>query len=139
RARRLRRRLGAPVALLRLGRLVGLAAPLGLAAFPALLAGLGPGRLLALGLGALLFLGLRHRYLSLPIISPLRRATRTFLPSVRSLCPTRVGLPVPGSITMTFEASMGPSFSMIPPWIPFVGFGRVCRLIMLTCSTMTLP
>src|SRR6201992_260378 len=27
----------------------------------------------------------------------------------------------------------------MPPWIPLVGFGLVCRLIMFTCSTTALP
>src|SRR5574340_771901 len=32
---------------------------------------------------------------------------------------------------------MGPSFSIMPPLMFFPGFGRVCRLMILVCSTTT--
>jgi len=68
------------------------------------------------------------------------RATRTcfFLPvagSITDAPPTRVGFPLFGSTTMTFETCIGASFWTIPP----CGFrcdGFVCRFIIFTPSTM---
>src|SRR5580693_3692691 len=40
---------------------------------------------------------------------------------------------------LTFETAIGLSLSAMPPLICLAGFGRVCRLIMDTCSTRILP
>jgi hypothetical protein len=49
----------------------------------------------------------------------------------------RVCLPQLPQTTNTFETLMPASFSTIPPLMFFEGLGRVCRLMMPTCSTTT--
>src|SRR5690242_18027090 len=44
-----------------------------------------------------------------------------------------------GHTIMTFETAIGLSRSAMPPLICFEGFGRVCRLTSMTCSTSSLP
>src|ERR1035438_5478996 len=51
--------------------------------------------------------------------------------------PERRGALQVGQINCTFEMLIGASFSAMPPLICFCGLGRVCRLIMCTCSTST--
>src|ERR1035437_5104153 len=64
------------------------------------------------------------------------RRCDTPVPSTRY--PTRVGTP-PDVKTITFETAMGLSRSAIPPLIWRDGLGRVCRLIIDTPSTRTVP
>ena len=45
----------------------------------------------------------------------------------------------PGRSPCRLEIRIGASRSRMPPWIPLFGFGRVCRLIMFTRSTIALP
>src|SRR6266851_1478016 len=60
------------------------------------------------------------------------------LPSERAFIPTRVGLPLPGSTSITLERWIDPSRSMIPPCrIFWVGFW--CFLIRFKRSTTTRP
>src|SRR6266403_1644287 len=75
-----------------------------------------------------------YNYLS--SVVPHRLHARTRLPSAKVLWPMRVCLPQFPQTTWTFEACIGPSFSTMPPLMFFAGFGRVCRLMMLACSTM---
>src|SRR4051794_20365227 len=65
--------------------------------------------------------------------------TRTPRPSSSRLRPSRDGLPHSGQTTLRLEIWTGASRSRMPPWIPLLGFGLVCRLIMFTRSTMALP
>src|SRR3972149_6751036 len=65
---------------------------------------------------------------------PQLRQTRV-LPSGRSRELTLVGLPQGLPTIMTLETWIGPSFSMMPAWVPMAR-GRMCRLIMFTpCTT----
>src|SRR5712692_805673 len=75
---------------------------------------------------------------ALSMISPDRRAIRAFLPSASSRTPTRVGLLVCGSTSITLDRWIAPSRSMMPPWRSFC-VGRWCFLIMLIFSTTTRP
>ena len=61
-------------------------------------------------------------------------ATRSLLPSALAWMRTRVGLPVEGSSSITFDAAIGASYSMIPP-SGFCSLGRVWCLRMFTPST----
>src|SRR5262249_11386984 len=70
------------------------------------------------------------------IVAPLF-ATRVLVPSSAVLIFTRVGLPVSGSIGITFEAWMGASVVTLPPcWLRAWGF--VWRVTVLIPSTTTL-
>src|SRR5438445_257852 len=62
---------------------------------------------------------------------------RTFVPSGKIVWPIRVCLPQLPQTTITFETLIPASFSTIPPLMFFEGLGRVCRLMMPTCSTTT--
>ena len=53
--------------------------------------------------------------------------------------PMRTALLQPGQTIITLEAAMGLSRSAMPPLICLAGLGRVWRLIIITCSTSTLP
>src|SRR5579875_2141282 len=73
------------------------------------------------------------------ILVPLRRATRTRLPSTTST-PTRVGLPSLGSTSATLEIWIPPSFSITPLVccaVGDIGLAFWCRLIMFSPSTNT--
>src|SRR5947199_409107 len=65
------------------------------------------------------------------------RQLRTFVPSGNIVWPIRVCLPQLPQTTSTFETLIPASFSTIPPLMFFEGLGRVCRLMMPTCSTTT--
>src|SRR6266567_4147247 len=65
------------------------------------------------------------------------RQLRTFVPSGSTVWPIRVCLPQLPQTTITFETLIPASFSTIPPLMFFEGLGRVCRLMMPTCSTTT--
>src|SRR6266403_418230 len=65
------------------------------------------------------------------------RQLRTFVPSGKIVWPIRVCLPQLTQTTSTFETLIPASFSTIPPLMFFEGLGRVCRLMMPTCSTTT--
>src|SRR5438132_1741994 len=65
------------------------------------------------------------------------RQLRTFVPSGKIVWPIRVCLPQLPQTTITFETLIPASFSTIPPLMFFEGLGRVCRLMMPTCSTTT--
>src|SRR5215470_12816125 len=75
---------------------------------------------------------------TLSMNSPDRRATRAFLPSASARTPTRVGLSVCGSTSITFDRWIVPSRSMMPPCRSF-WVGRWCFLIILMCSMSTRP
>src|SRR5258708_1048617 len=66
-----------------------------------------------------------------------RRQMRVRVPSARRAWPMRVSLWHDGQTSKTFEMWMPPSRSTIPPLTFFEGFGRVCRLMMPACSTVT--
>ena len=51
----------------------------------------------------------------------------------------RTALLQPGHTIITFEPRSALSRSAMPPLICLAGFGRVWRLIIITCSTSTLP
>src|ERR1019366_1260584 len=70
-------------------------------------------------------------------VLPQRRQTRSLLPSGRTLCPRRAPLLHAGQNSKTLEIEIAPSFSTIPPFTFFDGLGRVWRLIMPACSTVT--
>src|SRR5467141_155410 len=84
-----------------------------------------------------------HRLLCLVLYLPLSSAAlqwrqlRTFVPSGKMVWPMRVCLPQLPQTTITFETLIPASFSTIPPLMFFEGLGRVCRLMMPTCSTTT--
>src|SRR5258707_9939904 len=84
-----------------------------------------------------------HRLLCLVLYLPLSSAAlqwrqlRAFVPSGKMLWPIRVCLPQLPQTTITFETLIPASFSTIPPLMFFEGLGRVCRLMMPTCSTTT--
>src|SRR6267154_180625 len=65
------------------------------------------------------------------------RQLRTFVPSGKAVWPIRVCLPQLPQTTITFETLIPASFSTIPPLMFFEGLGRVCRLMIPTCSTTT--
>src|SRR5712664_1664274 len=65
------------------------------------------------------------------------RQLRTFVPSGKIVCPIRVCLPQLPQTTSTFETLIPASFSTIPPLMFFEGLGRVCLLMIPTCSTTT--
>src|ERR1700730_870717 len=89
------------------------------------------------GFGLLALLSSAMAY-ALSMISPDRRAIRAFLPSASWRTPTRVGLLVCGSTSITLDRWIAPSRSMMPPWRSFC-VGRWCFLIMLIFSTTTRP
>src|SRR5262249_41100504 len=64
------------------------------------------------------------------------RQMRTLRPSVRMRRPMRVTLPHSGHTSCTLLAWSDASRSTIPPLMLRCGFGRVCRLIMFTPSTI---
>jgi len=64
---------------------------------------------------------------------------RTFRPSSIVLMPIRSPFPVIGLNNATFDTWTDASLSMMPPDVPFCGFGLVCRFTTLMPSTTTLP
>src|SRR5262245_48860796 len=72
-------------------------------------------------------------------ISPFDLNTRTRRPSGIVFTPTRSAFLVCGLKSAMFETSIGISLSMMPPWMPFIGFGRWCFLTRLMPSTTTCP
>src|ERR1700751_438668 len=70
-------------------------------------------------------------------VVPQRLQTRTLLPSGKTLWPTRACLLQLLQTIMTLETLMGASCATMPPLMFFAGLGRVCRLMMLACSTIT--
>src|SRR5262249_11335807 len=64
---------------------------------------------------------------------------RCFVPSSSFLCFTRVCLPHSGHIIIKFETRIGASRCVIPAWIPFCGFARVCFFVKLIPSTIARP
>src|SRR5229473_5727159 len=81
--------------------------------------------------------GLTRLFLYLSNVALQCRQLRTLVPSGRTVWPMRVCLPQLPQTTITFETLIPASFSMIPPLMFFEGLGRVCRLMMPTCSTTT--
>src|SRR6218665_968589 len=62
-----------------------------------------------------------------PLISvPLDLYTRTRVPSACTLMPTRSALPVAALKMATLDWWIGMAFSMMPPVVPFMGFGLAC-------------
>src|SRR5690606_31475225 len=70
--------------------------------------------------------------IGLPVLTEIR----SFVPSAATRMRTRVGSPVVGSISITFDAEIGASNVMIPP-SGFCGEGRRCRLRRFTPLTTT--
>src|SRR4029077_6682786 len=62
---------------------------------------------------------------------------RVLVPSGRTAWPMRVCLLQLPQTTMTLETWIAASFSTMPPLMFLVGFGRVWRFMMATCSTTT--
>src|SRR5208282_2241274 len=100
---------------------------------------LGLGR--SVGLGGLLGLVRLFSFIShqsLPMVSPQRRQTRVLAPSAAVLRPTRTGALHRSQKIMTFEMSIGASFSTIPPGL-CAPRGLLCRLTILSRSMTTRP
>src|SRR5262245_25122158 len=72
-------------------------------------------------------------------ISPFDLNTRTRRPSGMVFTPTRSAFLVCGLKSAMLETSIGISLSMMPPWMPFIGFGRWCFFTRLMPSTTTCP
>src|SRR5262249_20088226 len=70
--------------------------------------------------------------------SPHRRQIRTFFLSSRRRCPIRTPRSHLLQMSITFEICSFPSRSIIPPCC-ICRVGRVCRLIILTRSTVKRP
>src|SRR5262249_9968346 len=91
-----------------------------------------------------LLLESRSDFLLIPVFQAVHLSTtpshlrqmRTLRPSPRILWPMRVTSPHSGQTSCTLLACSAASRSTIPPLMLRCGFGRVCRLIMLTPSTI---